>query len=117
MIGWINSDGSATITDRWIASYSAPNVDNVDNIYNKEGFRVNNVTTIRFSRKANTGDALDLAFTNDQCLYLLFPFLPGYVQKSSGVIGYHEATPFVSPQPFCISQCQCKYSFQLLWLP
>lgn len=63
------------------------------------------MTTLSFSRKRNTNDPKDWAFTNDQCLYMMFPVKGGAFNSVNKKIRKHEVVPVVSAERICIRSC------------
>lgn len=91
--------------DTWVSGYTQPLLDSTQNIYNMDGRITNGVTTLMFSRKRNTGDLKDLAFTNDHCLYMMFPVRGGAFNSVNKKIRKHEVVPAVSTERICIKSC------------
>lgn len=63
------------------------------------------VTTLSFSRKRDTNDPKDLAFTDDHCLYMMFPVKGGAFNSVNKKIKKHEVLPVVSTERVCIKSC------------
>jgi len=92
--------------DTFINGYSAPKLDDVQNIYNTSGRINNGVTVLEFIRKRNTSDtAQDYAFTEDQCLHLMFPINGGAFNAVNKKIRKHEQVPVVTDNRICIKSC------------
>lgn len=66
---------------------------------------IDGVTTLSFSRKRNTNDPKDWAFTDDQCLYMMFPVKGGAFNSVNKKIRKHEVVPVVSAERICIRSC------------
>ena len=47
----------------------------------------------------------DLSFTEDECLYMLFPIKGGTYLKRSKRFSKHVQTPIVSSEKICIKSC------------
>lgn len=75
------------------------------NIYNISGRIENGVTTLEFQRKRDTTDRNDLAFTEDKCLYLMFPVVGGRFNAVNKKMSKHEQTPVVTDARICIKSC------------
>lgn len=91
--------------DTWISGYNAPLLDPSQDIYNTGGSKVDGVTTLKFSRKRITKDNRDLSFTDDHCLYMMYPVKGGIFNAVSKKIRKHDAVPIVSAERICIKSC------------
>lgn len=105
IIGWVDKNGRAFMMDTWINDYFGPKLDEHQNIYNTSGSVQNGVTTLEFSRKRMTNDDKDLSFTNDNCLYLMFPVKGGAFNGVNKKIRKHELVPIVTSKRVCIKSC------------
>ena len=97
--------------DTWISGYNAPLLDPSQDIYNTGGSKVDGVTTLKFSRKRITKDNRDLSFTDDHCLYMMYPVKGGIFNAVSKKIRKHDAVPIVSAERICIKSCGLEGSF------
>lgn len=91
--------------DTWINGYTRPNIDPVQNLRNTTGKIVNGTFIFEFVRARSTNDEKDLAFTNDRCLFMMFPIKGGTVHPVNKFLGKHETTPFVTDRRICIKSC------------
>ena len=81
---------------------------------NREGYFEDGITTLKFSRKRDTGDRRnDVAFTDDKGLFFIFPVKGGKYNAASGKIKKHEQTPTASAQRILIKPCRnCECSLE-----
>lgn len=91
--------------DTWISGYNAPLLDPSQDIFNIGGTKADGVTTLRFSRKRVTSDIKDLSFTDDHCLYMMYPVKGGIFNAVSKKIRKHDSVPVVSAERICIKSC------------
>lgn len=88
-----------------MSGYNAPLLDPSQDIYNSSGRIENGATTLRFSRKRITKDNRDLSFTDDHCLYMMFPVKGGIFNPVNKKIRKHDSVPVVSAERICIRSC------------
>lgn len=113
MLGWVDkTNGRAFVMDTWISGYNAPLLDPSQDVYNISGRIENGVTTLRFSRKRVTKDNRDLSFTDDHCLYMMFPVKGGVFNPINKKIRKHDARPVVSSDRICIKSCGLEGKYQ-----
>lgn len=105
IIGWVDPNGRPFLMDTWITGYTAPKLDDNQNIYNISGRIQNGVTFLEFTRKRETNDKNDLSFTEDKCLYLMFPVLGGRFNAVNKKMSKHEQTPVITDSRICIKSC------------
>lgn len=91
--------------DTWISGYTQPLLDSSQDIFNMTGKIVDEVTTLSFSRKRITKDPKDLSFTNDHCLFIMFPVRGGAFNSVNKKIRKHEVVPSISTERICIKSC------------
>lgn len=91
--------------DTWISGYNAPLLDPSQDVYNMSGRIEDGVTTLKFSRKRVTKDSKDFSFTDDHCLYMMFPVKGGIFNAVNKKIRKHEIIPFLSSERICIKSC------------
>ena len=103
----------------WTTSYLHPVIDSSQDLKKREGYFEDGITTLKFSRKRDTGDARnDVAFTGEKGLFFIFPVKGGRYNAASGKIKKHEQTPTASAQRIFIKPCRnckwrtCKNTFQ-----
>lgn len=60
---------------------------------------------MEFTRKRETKDVKDLSFTEDHCLYLMFPIAGGRFNAVNKKMSKHEQTPIVTESRVCIKSC------------
>uniref|UniRef100_T1JGW5 DOMON domain-containing protein n=1 Tax=Strigamia maritima TaxID=126957 RepID=T1JGW5_STRMM len=103
IIGWVNEDGHYFMMDMWINGYTAPLLDGLQNVDNQAGMRNESGTTLFFSRKRQTGDhTMDLSFSDQECLYMIFPYHGGHYNAVNKKLKMHGKTPAVSSRKVCI---------------
>lgn len=105
IIGWIDQNGQPFVMDTWINGYMSPKLDDQQNVYNISGRLENGVTILEFTRKRATDDTKDLSFTNDHCLYMMFPVTGGRFNAVNKKMNKHEQTPVITDQRVCIKSC------------
>ena len=118
VIGWVDKNGRPFLMDAWMSGYQNPIIDSPtdkQDIYNASGRIENGVTTIEFTRKRETKDKeYDLSFTDEHCLYLVFPIAGGRFHEVNKKIKKHEQTPFVTETRVCIKSCGKELEEQFL---
>ncbi|KAH7971442.1 hypothetical protein HPB49_024151 [Dermacentor silvarum] len=78
VIGWVEKNGRFFVYDMWLSGYKEPSNDVRSDLFNVSGEHADGMTTLRFARKFDTGDAVhDLAFAEGRCLHLVFPVAGG----------------------------------------
>lgn len=105
VIGWVDQTGRPFLGDAWITGYTAPKLDNNQNIYNISGRIQNGVTFLEFTRKRESSDENDLSFTEDHCLYMMFAVQGGRFNAVNKKMSKHEQTPIVTDSRICIKSC------------
>ncbi|XP_060536686.1 uncharacterized protein LOC132708394 isoform X2 [Cylas formicarius] len=105
ILGWVDQSGRPFLMDTWITGYTQPSLDRSQNVYNASGKIVDGVTTLSFSRKRITKDHRDLDFTNEKCLFMMFPVRGGAFNSVNKKIRKHEQVPIVSTERVCIKSC------------
>uniref|UniRef100_A0AAG5DA54 Microtubule-associated protein tau n=1 Tax=Anopheles atroparvus TaxID=41427 RepID=A0AAG5DA54_ANOAO len=105
IIGWVDKSGRPFLMDTWINGYSAPKLDDRQDLYNASGAIQNGRTVLDFTRKRITGDESDLAFTEDRCLYLMFPIEGGAFNPVNKKLGKHGSVPVVTDTRVCMKSC------------
>lgn len=105
VIGWVDKNGRPFLMDTWINGFSPPKLDDHQDIYNLTGSIENGATTLEFTRKRITEDSQDLSFTEDHCLYLMFPVNGGAFNAVNKKMKKHEQTPVVTDSRICIKSC------------
>lgn len=85
--------------------YSAPQLDNSQNVYNVSGSLVNGVTTLEFVRKRDTNDEQDHSFTDEHCLYMMFLTKGGAFNAVNKKVRKHEDVPIVTDNRICVKTC------------
>ena len=66
VIGFVESNGRSFIMDMWTTGYLQPILESSQDLTNMEGIIEDGFTTLKFTRLRNTGDAQDVAFTDDK---------------------------------------------------
>lgn len=105
IIGWVDQSGRPFLMDTWVTGYTAPKLDENQNIYNISGRIQNGVTFLEFTRKRETNDKNDFSFTEDKCLYLMFPVIGGRFNAVNKKMSKHEQVPVVTYSRVCIKSC------------
>ncbi|KAM3958019.1 LOW QUALITY PROTEIN: DOMON-like domain-containing protein nahoda [Aphomia sociella] len=106
IIGWVDArSGRPFIMDTWVSGYSAPRVDQRQDVSKESGSLIDGYTTLSFVRKRNTGDQKDLAFTDSQCLYMMFITQGGGFDPVNKRTSKHQQTPVITENRVCIKPC------------
>ncbi|KAJ2945024.1 hypothetical protein O0L34_g1921 [Tuta absoluta] len=106
IIGWVDPRSNRPfIMNTWVSGYSAPKLDQNQHITSASGSLIDGYTTLSFVRKRNTGEARDLAFTDEQCLYMMFITQGGGFDAVNKRTSKHLQTPVVSEEKICIRSC------------
>ncbi|XP_045106315.1 uncharacterized protein LOC123501521, partial [Portunus trituberculatus] len=106
VLGWVEQSGRYFMYDAWARGYSSPVVDPNQGIKNFSANIEDGITTLKFERKRVSGDReYDLSFTDEGCLYMVFPIKGGLVNFVSKKIRKHTLTPIMSPERVCIRSC------------
>lgn len=100
--------------DTWINGYSPPKLDDHQDIYNASGSIKNGATILEFTRKRTTSDEQDLSFTNDHCLYMMFPIQGGSFNPVNKKLRKHEQIPIVTANRICIKSCEKELEQQII---
>lgn len=106
IIGWYDTrSGRPFLMDTWIVGYNAPTLDAEQNIVRSSGSFSDGITKLDFTRK-RVGDATqDLSFTDEHCLYMMFPVKGGAFNSVNKKIRKHEQVPIVTDNRICIKTC------------
>lgn len=91
--------------DTWIQGYSAPLLDESQDVSAISGSINNGVTILDFTRKRFTDDKQDLSFTDEQCLYMMFPVKGGAFNAVNKKTRKHDDVPIVTENRICIKSC------------
>lgn len=91
--------------DTWVKGYSAPLLDESQDIKDISGSITNGVTVLEFTRKRFNNDEQDLSFTDEHCLYMMFPVKGGAFNAVNKKIRKHEDKPIVTENRVCIKSC------------
>lgn len=91
--------------DTWISGYAAPLLDASQDISAITGSIVNGVTSLDFTRKRSSNDEQDLSFTDEHCLYMMFPVNGGAFNAVNKKTRKHESIPYVTESRICIKSC------------
>nr|XP_024214773.1 uncharacterized protein LOC106679441 isoform X2 [Halyomorpha halys] len=106
IIGWVDKSGRPFMMDTWIVGQTAPFLDESQDIFNITGKINDGVTTLTFLRKRDTGDTKkDFAFTDNNCLYMMFPVKGGDYNPVNKKIRKHKTVPSFSSTKVCIKSC------------
>ncbi|KAK0071382.1 hypothetical protein PV325_013017, partial [Microctonus aethiopoides] len=106
VLGWVDkTNGRPFVMDTWISGYNAPLLDPSQDIFNASGKIENGMTSLTFSRKRITKDNRDFSFTDDHCLYMMFPVKGGIFNSVNKKIRKHTGVPIVSSERICIKSC------------
>lgn len=105
VIGWVDKNGRPFLMDTWVIGYSPPKLDDRQDIYDASGSIRNGSTILEFTRKRISTDQQDLSFTDDHCLYLMFPILGGEFNAVNKKTRKHEQVPVVTDTRVCIKSC------------
>ena len=99
-------DGRYFIMDMWTTNYLQPLLEKSQDISDMSGDLVDGVTTIRFTRPRDTGDKQDIAFTDREARYMIFPVKGGHYNGVNKKIKKHEEVPIVSSERVFIKSCR-----------
>lgn len=91
--------------DTWIQGYSAPLLDESQDISAISGSINNGVTILDFTRKRFNEDKQDLSFTDEHCLYMMFPVKGGAFNAVNKKTRKHENVPIFTESRVCIKSC------------
>lgn len=91
--------------DTWISGYSAPLLDESQDISAITGSSNNGVTILDFTRKRTTSDQHDLSFTDEHCLFMMFPVKGGAFNAVNKKTRKHEDAIIVTGNRVCIKSC------------
>src|SRR5690349_885272 len=91
--------------DTWIQGYSAPLLDESQDVTGISGSINNGVTILDFTRKRFNNDKQDLSFTDEHCLYMMFPVKGGAFNAVNKKTRKHEDVPIVTENRVCIKTC------------
>ncbi|KAJ8315042.1 hypothetical protein KUTeg_007192 [Tegillarca granosa] len=101
IVGWVNDDKTVTLIDGWASGRSVPATDTVQDVQGVRGTIENGITTISFNRRRDTQDQNDIAFSQNECVHLIYAKGGDYAVET-GRFGYHDTTPIVSSGKICI---------------
>lgn len=91
--------------DTWITGFNPPKLDETQDLQNITGGIVDGVATFDFTRKRVTNDESDYSFTDEHCLYLMFPVNGGSFHAVNKKIKKHGGIPVVTDTRVCIKSC------------
>jgi len=106
IIGWVESNGRYFIMDMWTTNYLSPILEPKQDITGMSGTFVDGVTTIKFTRSRDTGDSQDVAFTDTEGMYMIFPVKGGRYNGVNKKIRKHEQIPIASTERVFIKSCR-----------
>ncbi|KAB0804717.1 hypothetical protein PPYR_01687 [Photinus pyralis] len=109
VLGWVDKTGRPFLMDVWLNGYTQPLLDSSQGIYNTSGRIVDGVTVLSFVRKRISKDPKDLSFTDDHCLFMMFPVRGGDFNSVNKKIRKHEVVPVTSLDRICITSCGNDY--------
>ncbi|CAO1346058.1 unnamed protein product [Diamesa serratosioi] len=106
IIGWVDQrTGRPFLMDTWISGYSAPLLDESQGIYNASGSINNGVTVLDFTRKRLSEDKHDVSFTDEHCVFMMFPVKGGAFNAVNKKTRKHEDIPIITDNRICIKSC------------
>merc|ERR1712117_409131 len=106
IIGWVEPNGRYFVMDMWTTNYLNPILEPSQDITDLSGELVDGVTTIRFTRQRDTGDSQDVAFTDTEGMYMIFPVKGGRYNGVNKKIRKHEEVPIASTEKVYIKSCR-----------
>merc|ERR1712117_288939 len=106
IIGWVEPNGRYLVMDMWTTNYLNPILEPSQDITDLSGELVDGVTTIRFARQRDTGDSQDVAFTDTEGMYMIFPVKGGRYNGVNKKIRKHEEVPIASTEKVYIKSCR-----------
>lgn len=105
-MGWYDTrSGRPFLMDTWITGYSAPLLDAQQDIVRSSGSFNDGVTILDFTRKRSGDGKQDLSFTDEHCLYMMFPVKGGAFNSVNKKTRKHEEIPIVTDNRICIKSC------------
>ena len=90
IIGWVEPTGRYFIMDMWTTNYLSPILEPKQDITDMSGSLVEGVTHLKFTRSRNTEDSQDVAFTDTEGKYMIFPVKGGRYNGVNKKIRKHE---------------------------
>ena len=96
------------LTLRFAFARAEPPIDASQDIADISASRMNEVTTVSFTRPRNSGDSNDISL--DMCRFFLFAF-GGSANFATQAVGYHFNNRFISSDRICIptfAECSGK---------
>ncbi|KAF2359756.1 DOMON domain [Trinorchestia longiramus] len=106
VVGFVDRRGEGTIFDGWLVGYSGVIMDRQQSIDDKSATQEDGILTLEFKKKRSNNDKEhDLSFTDDQCLYLVYPVGGGSFSEKSKRLSKHGSTPLFSTERVCIRSC------------
>jgi hypothetical protein len=106
VVGWVDPrTGRPFLMDTWVIGFAPPRLDEQQDIYNISGIIKDGVTILEFVRKRVTDDKDDLSFTEEHCLFMMFPVKGGSFNAVNKRVRKHEAIPVVTDERVCIKSC------------
>ena len=106
IIGWVEPNGRSFIMDMWTTNYLNPILEPSQDITDMSGSLEDGVTTLRFTRARNTSDKQDVAFTDSEGMYMIFPVKGGRYNGVNKKIRKHEQVPIASSERIFIKSCR-----------
>ena len=106
IIGWVEPNGRYFMMDMWTTNYLTPVLESKQDIFDMSGKLENGVTTISFSRPRDTGDSQDVAFTDTEARYMIFPIKGGRYNGVNKKIRKHDDVPIASSERIFIKSCR-----------
>jgi len=106
IIGWVEPNGRHFIMDMWTTNYLNPILDSRQDITDMSGSLEDGKTTLRFTRNRSTGDKQDVAFTDTEGMYMIFPIKGGRYNGVNKKIRKHEEIPIPSTERIFIKNCR-----------
>ena len=106
ILGWVEPNGRYFIMDMWTTNYLAPVLEDKQHVDDMSGVLVDGVTTISFSGPRDTQDSQDVAFTDTEARYMIFPVKGGKYNGVNKRIRKHEEVPIVSSERIFIKSCR-----------
>ncbi|TRY75553.1 hypothetical protein TCAL_06383 [Tigriopus californicus] len=112
VVGFVEANGRARVMDMWTSSYLSPVLDRSQDLINPKASVEDGILTMEFTRKRDTGDSgKDVAFSDDQGFYMIFPVKGGDFNGANRKIRKHEQTPTPSGQRIFIKACRNETNF------
>ncbi|CAG5128968.1 unnamed protein product, partial [Candidula unifasciata] len=101
VVGWVRSNGSIALSDRWASSRTLPKEDTHNDLTLISDQVVDEMTVVTFSRAVDTQDSEDQRLDISDCIYLL----TARGKTASGDSFVYHSERKLSSEKFCFDKC------------